>query len=235
MLGGRKADIKVGGDFGTVPADKYTVQIADVNFKTRFNKWKNEDAEGLNFQFVILDEKQDAEGESTRGRFLWHFMSQSLSSRSWLMKFAKAVYGRDLTKEELDPKSPKFFNPEDLVGKQVDVMVTEDPNKDGTATFNNVVSYSKTVKKLAPLDVQRSGQIVVESESEPVTTGVVETPNLNPELDKFLGGLEEDEEKSEVVVSEDAEDSEEEEESLEELEAKIKLAKAKAKKAKATK
>jgi hypothetical protein len=229
MLGGRKPNIKVGGDFGTVPSDKYTVQIADVNFKTRFNKWKNEDAEGLNFQFVILDEKEDAEGETTRNRYLWHFMSQSLSSRSWLMKLAKAVYGRDLTKDELDPKSPKFFNPEDLIGKQVDVLVTEDPSKDGTATFNNISSYSKTIKPLEPIALERSKQAVVEAESSPVT---VDLPNLNPELDKFLEDVSKDEEKSEEV-EEVAEESDEE--SLEELEAKIKLAKAKAKKAKETK
>ena len=228
MLGGRKADIKVGGDFGTVPGDKYTVQIADVNFKTRFNKWKNEEVEGLNFQFVILDDKPLEDGSSTRSRYLWHFMSQSLSTKSWLMKLAKTVYGRDLTKEELDPNSPKFFNPELLVGKQVDLMVTEDPNKDNTAVFNNIVSYSKTVKKMEPFEVANTGQTVVESETKPAVTDGVDIPELGSDFDKFLHSVETDK-------SDSTEEEEDQEESLEELEAKLKLAKAKAKEAKTKK
>ena len=71
MLGGKKPDIKVGGDYSTVPADKYTVQVVDVNFKTRFNSFKGVEVEGLNFQFAILDNKpsEDADG-TTRGHYL---------------------------------------------------------------------------------------------------------------------------------------------------------------------
>jgi len=240
---GRKADIRIGGDFSTVPADKYTVQIADVNFKTLFNKWKNQEEEMLNFQYVVLNEKPMPETEdgkdagTTRGRFIWHKVSQSLSTKSWLMKLAKAVYGRDLTKEELDPKSPKFFDPEKLIGKQVDIMVTEDPNKDNTAMFNNVVSYSKTVKPLEPLPLTKTGQTVIESETKPAVAEV-DVPNLNPGLDNFLDDLEKDKEETKTEDPEETEDQEEEaeeEESLEELEAKLKLAKAKAKEAKAKK
>jgi len=240
---GRKADIRIGGDFSTVPADKYTVQIADVNFKTLFNKWKNQEEEMLNFQYVVLNEKPMPETEdgkdagTTRGRFIWHKVSQSLSTKSWLMKLAKAVYGRDLTKEELDPKSPKFFDPEKLVGKQVDVMVTEDPNKDNTAMFNNVVSYSKTVKPLEPLTISRAGQTVMESATKPAVMEGATVPNLNPGLDNFLDDLDKDKEEPEVEEAEKTETAEieEEEESLEELEAKLKLAKARAKEAKSKK
>lgn len=229
---GRKADIKVGGDFGTVPADKYTVQIADVNFKTMFNKFKGEEEERLNFKYVILDDKpmhEDDDG-STRGRFLWHAVTQSLSTRSWLMKLAKAAYGRDLTKEELDRESPKFFDPEGLIGMQVDVMVTEDPNKDNTAVFNNVTAYSKTRTKLDPVDVERAEQTVVEDASQPAVP-VADTPNLNPELDNFLDGLEDagdKEEKAEETVKAP-------EKTVEELEAELKAAKAATKKAKEAK
>lgn len=226
---GRKADIRIGGDFSTVPADKYTVQVADVNFKTIFNKWKNTEEEVLNFQFIVLDDKQMPDESSTRGKYIWHKVSQSLSSKSWLMKLAKAAYGRDLTKEELDPRSPKFFNPEDLVGKQVDAMVTEVPNKDETALFNNVVSYTKTIRPLAPLTTSNTGQSVVESESLPAITDGVAVPNLSPTLDNFVSRVEET---PEDKVSGDSED-EASEDSLEELEAKLKLAKAKAKEAKA--
>lgn len=209
MLGGKKPDIKVGGDYSTVPADKYTVQVIDVNFKTRFNSFKGVEVEGLNFQFAILDQKpsEDADG-TTRGHFLWHFMSQSLSSRSWLFKLATAVYGRDLTPDELNPNSPKFFDPEALVGKQVDVMVTEDPGKDKTTLYNNIVNYSKTIKPLEPwvLDL-RVGQAVVESSTRPATVSTPPLENMtssvldNPALDSFI----EDMKTTEKDFEEDAE------------------------------
>lgn len=194
MLGGKKPDIKVGGDYTTVPSDKYTVQVADVNFKVRFNKFKQEDVEGLNFQFVILDDKpsEDPDG-TTRGHYLWHFMSQSLSSRSWLMKLAKAVYGRDLTPEELDPRNPKFFNPEDLVAKQVDVMVTETPNSDNTAIYNNIIGYSRTNKQLEPWATDlRAGQPVVESATQPAMPVAPSSVLDNPVLDSFLDDIKEE-------------------------------------------
>jgi len=214
---GKKPNIKVGGDFQTAPADKYTVQITDVNFKLVFNNFKNVEEEKLVFKFVILDDKTftDSEGKeiSTRGITFTDKFSQSLSPKSNLIKLAKAVYGRELTTEELDPHSAKFFDPEKIVGKQVTVMLTEDPNKDGTATFNNVASYLKVVKQLTPV-ANTAGQSVVESASTPVDENV-ELPDTSPELDKLLAGIQEDET--------------EEEESVEALEARLKSMKAKKK------
>lgn len=227
---GRKADIRVGGDFSTVPADKYTVQIADVNFKDSFNKFKGVNEEKLNFQYVILNDNPltDAEGKeagTTRGKYIWHLVSQSLSSRSWLMKLAKAVYGRDLTQAELNPDSPEFFNPESLIGKQVDVMVSEDPNKDNTAMFNNVAVYSKTVKPLEPYSVASTGQAVIQSESKPAITDSASVPDLNPELDKFI-----DEATSETGERDAEKEAKDLEKQLEEARKKVAEAKAKAEK-----
>ena len=60
MLEGKKLNIKIGGDFEPIPMDKYTVQIADVNLKSQFNKFKGVEEEMLNFQYVILDKKSNA-------------------------------------------------------------------------------------------------------------------------------------------------------------------------------
>lgn len=232
---GKKADIKVGMDFGTVPPDKYTVQIADVNFKTMFNKFKGVDEERLNFQFVILDDKkyEDDNGEtvSTRGKFLWHAISQSLSTRSHLMKLAKAVYGRELTKEELNPDSPKFFDPEKIVGMQVDVMVTEEPNKDNTAIFNNIKEYMKSRKELEPYEVSREGQVVVEAETRSALSDE-EDPLPNAPLDKFIKDIEEESEDDEEEEGAEEEESEEDEDEVEALKKQLAEAEAKAKKAK---
>lgn len=227
MLEGKKANIKIGGDFDPIPMDKYVVQVADVNLKKYFNKFKGEEVEMLNYQFVILDEKPMPESkETTRGRYLWHMMSQSLSSKSWLTKLAKAVYGRELTKEEMEK-----FDPEAIVGKQVCVMVEPKENADRTATYNNIVSYAKAAKLLEPLEVVANTIKLNEIATKPVEPEKpVEVPNLHPdEADPFVTLLEEEnaEARDKIVNKLTAEEEPEEEESEEELELKLKLAKAK--------
>ena len=223
MLGDKKVKIKVAGDYDPIPMDKYTVQIADVNFKVQRNPFKGVEEERLNFQFIILDDKpvSDEDGaESVRGRYLWHAVTPALSSKSWLLKLAKAVYGRDLTKEEMES-----FDPESLIGKQVDVVVEQNTGKDGITVYSNITSYGKNIKKLPEIEVARKEEEVIEKSTEPAKQAKV--PNLNSTLDDpFLDNLEgeEEEEKEEV------EDGDEE---LEKLEAELKAkraAKAKAKK-----
>lgn len=144
MLDGKKVDIRIGGDFDPVPMDKYTAQIVDVNLVSQFNKFKGAEVDMLNYQFAILDDKPMGEGsdETTKGRFLWKRCSLSISEKSWLGKLLKGVEGRDLTKDEMEG-----FDPESLVGKQVDVMVEAKEGSNGIV-YNNIVAFSKTLKKL---------------------------------------------------------------------------------------
>ena len=225
MLGEKKVKIKIAGDYDPIPMDKYTCQIADVNYKVQRNPFKGIEEERLNFQFIILDDKpvSDEEGaESVRGRYLWHAVTPALSSKSWLLKLAKAVYRRDLTKEEMES-----FDPESLIGKQVDVVVEQNTGKDGVTIYNNITSYGKNIKKLPAVEVAPKQEEVVEKSTEPAKAKV-KVPNLAPTLDDpFLDDLEEDEEEKEE------EETEDEEEDLEKLEAELKAKKlAKAKKAK---
>jgi len=168
MLDKNEIDIKMGGGFDPIPADKYTVQIADVSLKSQWNKFKNADQDYLNYQFIVLDDKPmpEDEGETTRGRYLWRRMSQSLNSKSILFKFVRAVYGRDLTPEEL-----KDFagNPDSIVGKQVDVMVKQNPGDDGATVYNNIIDFSKNVKELETVEFTPQPQDV-EVESKPVSS-----------------------------------------------------------------
>jgi len=231
MLGGKKVDVRLGGDFDPIPMDKYTVQIADVNLKSRFNKWKGEEEEILNYQFTVLDEKpMTEEGGTTRGRFLWHGMSPSLGAKSWLLKLAKAVYGRELTKVDMES-----FDPEAIVGKQVDVMVEQNPSKDGTAIFNNIVAYSKTLKQLKPdfewTDADRKSSKEVEKATEPAFEDPLKELGLSPDLDDPFGTAKPDPEDPDGFkkLSKDIEEGQKEleEDSEEELENKLKLMKAK--------
>ena len=180
MLEGKKIEIKVGGEYDPIPMDKYTVQIANVDAVTQFNKFKGVEQEVLNFQYVILDEKPMPEGkETTRGRYLWHRVTPVLSGKSWLMKLAKAVYGRDLTREEQEN-----FDPEDIVCKQVDVMVEQKPSADGSVVYNNIVAYSKTVKELEPdITDQREHKAEVTKESEPAEIPWLDLGEDSPDLD----------------------------------------------------
>ena len=236
MLGERKANIKIGGDFDPIPMDKYTVQIADVNYKTQRNNFKGIEEERLNFQFIVLDDKPvsgDEGAPSTRGRYLWHAVTPSLGQKSWLLKIAKAVYGRDLTKEEM-----LGFDPESIIGKQVDVVVEQNTGKDGVTVYNNIASYAKNTKPLPTVEAKRQEQETVERATEPAipraelrNTGVASIDD--PFLDELEGKEEKEpgkETKKEVATEE------EDEEDPEVLEAKLKIARAKkAAKAKAVK
>lgn len=169
MLNGAKLNIKAGGSFDPVPADKYTLQVLDVSLVTQFNKFKGEEQEVLNYQFGILDDKEMPKGSSqpsTRGKYLWKRCSQSLNTKSWLYKLALAV----------DGKAPDVatFDPESLVGKQVGAMVNEKESQDGGAVYNNILEFMKVSKKLPELEAKANSE-VVEKSSQPIE-------DIDPEL-----------------------------------------------------
>jgi len=229
----RKVKIKT-GSFDPVPADKYTVQILNVDLVTR--SFKGVESEKLNYQYVILDDKpmpEDSDRESTRGKYIWHAVSETFGERAWLTKLINATLGKSCSKDDL--KAAGLLTKDDefdancLVGKQVDVML--DQTEKDNVTYNNVVNYSKTLKPLKNFTEDSGGeQVEVESASKPAVAKQAEVPNLNPALDSFLDDL--DSEKEKEIEETEEEVVEEEDESLEELEAKLKLAKAKKAKAK---
>src|SRR3990167_2887070 len=238
MLGNAQVKFKSGSDYKIAPMDKYTVQIADVNAKMVFSKYSGVEEQTLNFEFVILDDRPLPEDEngvskgSTRGIKFRQLINPTWGKKSSLLELAKAVLGRDPTDDEKDENSSKCINVDNWIGKQVVAMVIEKPNSDNTAVFNKSTAFSKVAKPLPSLVSETFGQTVKETETKPVTVNA-KVPNLNPELDKFLGDLDSDEEPSSKDPEAKHEEAEEEEkESLEELEAKINLAKARAKAAK---
>lgn len=164
MLNGVKPTIKVGGNFSPIPMGVYTCLIVDVNLVRQMNKFRGEEQDMLNYQFAVLNEMDDGEGGSTRDRYLWKRCSCSINDKSWLGKLAKAVYGRDMTDEEKES-----FDPESLVGKQVDCMVEQKPGQDGGMVFNNIISFAKTKKELKPVEFKPKAT-VVEKSSSPATS-----------------------------------------------------------------
>lgn len=211
MLEGKKVKVSTGGNFDPLPMDRYTVQIIDVNLVTQLKYKSSEEEEVLNYKFVVLDDKpmpaKDGEdGETTRGRFLWRRCRLAINDRSHLGKMAKAVLGRDLTTEE-----KADFDPESLVGKQVDVMVEQSESKDGSTIYSNVAAFSKTVKKLPFMDQE---VVAPQAPIKKTTKSVIPTtaPAVEGEEtpDSFTAGLEaeaaKDPEKKEEVSEEDSEE-----------------------------
>lgn len=226
MLEGKKVNIKLGGDFEPVPMDKYTVQISDVTLVTQFNSFKGVEEEMLNYQFTILDDKPMPEGEeTTRGRLLWQRCSLSMGSKSKLGKLAKAALGKDMTKEEMEA-----FDPESLVGLQVDVMVNQNPSKDGTKVYNNIVEVSKNIKPLPVVEAQTvKGSQPVQKKTVPVVAPDATDP------DEFIGGLEKEAKvaKSKAAAPAEVAPADEVDEEAEAAEAELKAAELAAKAARA--
>jgi len=189
----QKIKIRVGGDFDPLPADKYTCQIADVTLVEQFNKFKAENQQMLNYKFVVLTDNElvkvpeefqneltkDKQKESTRGRFLWKRCSMSMHQKSWLYKLTKAVYGRELTKKEQEE-----FDPNALIGKQVDVMTEQSVGQDGITVYSNIVSFTANKKPLTPIVAEIPTGKSTESKS------AFQAPTLNEEnltLEEVLG------------------------------------------------
>ena len=212
---GQKPDVKVGGDFEPVPADKYTTLIVDTNMiqQQKYQSIEMEDI--MNYQFAILDDKpmpkKDGEKEekTTRNRYLWKRCRLVLNKNSWLGKLAKAAVGRDLTKEEMES-----FDVESIVGKQVDVMVEQKESKDGQRIFNNILSFAKPVKELEPVEFEAKEEGAVEKSTVPA-----EAPKTKSEVDEFIDEIDAKKETSKP------------DDDVEVLELELKLARAKEAKA----
>jgi len=217
MLEGKKVEIPL-TQFSPLPMDLYTCLILDVNLVDQKKYLSTETEEVLNYKMVVLNDKEmeeiQADGETkigtTRGKYLWKRCRLALGQQAWLRKMAEAVIGRTMTKEEL-----QTFDPESLVGHQVNVMV-EQTAKD-EKIYVNIVSFGKTVKQLEPIkdeEVKKTGQ-VVEKKTVPATA-----PDADSEADELISKV-------------SAEKEEVESEDVAELEKKLAAAKAKAVKAKA--
>jgi hypothetical protein len=100
--------------------------------------------------------------ETTRGRLLWARYTPSLGARSNLGKLVVAVFGRELTKDEMEA-----FDPESLIGHQVDAMVEQQPSKDGTQVFNNILSVSKNLKALKGIEKTAEKPAVIKQKTTP--------------------------------------------------------------------
>ena len=168
-----KVKMQVGKDFSSIPADKYTTQIVDVDLVTQKKYMSQEEEDVLNYKFVILDDKPiEGDEKGTRGRFVWKRVPLFIGGeKSWSNKLFRAVLGHELTKEEKEN-----MDPESVVGKQVDVFVEPKPAKDGGKVWDNITNFLKTTKQLEPVADVQPANVVVNNASKAVEMPADEDP-----------------------------------------------------------
>jgi len=175
MLNGYKPNIKVGNSFALIPEAMYTLQIVDVD--PEVSNYMGVDKNVLTYKFIILDEGKDDEGGEIRGRYMWKRCGESMGDKSWLNILATAVYGHVLTDEE-----KVSFDPEAIIGKQVQAFIEQKTKKDGSGVYNNILKFSKATKELEPVEYSPKDQMV-EKSSQPLSVDE-EVDKIEKELSK---------------------------------------------------
>lgn len=206
---GRKVTFSAGNDFTPLEMGVYQTQITDVNLKTQPKFHSTETEEVIEYEFSVLTDQKLSDGTSSKGRLLWHKCRTSLNPKSWLAKLAVAVMGREMTDDEKEN-----FDQDSLVGKQVNCMVTQNPSKDGTRIWNNILAFSKVTEPMAPVTDDKGVSV-----APPVATKSV-VPTVAPET------------ATEAEIEDASGEDVDAEIALLEAQAKVAAAKAKAAKAK---
>lgn len=168
MLQGKTVKISTGGKFVTLEEGIYTLEVVDVNLlEGVISTYAPEGRDLLEYKFVVLDDieipaKDGQPASNTRGRVLYSRMTPSLNEKSTMYKLVKGVMGRVPT-----PSEAANFNPESLVGKQVQAMIVQKPGADGRV-WNNIDSYVKATKTLPPFQGEMKDSQSLENSSTPL-------------------------------------------------------------------
>lgn len=149
--------------FEVLPEDTYQVEIEDIELKTDQPVYQSEEVEDrFSFKFRVVEE-----GEHN-GRYLWLDVRPIMSAggtgmnASWLYKIYSAVNQVKLTDEQAKSVGGDQVN--DMVGKQLRVIVKQKPKQNGELR-NKITDVLPLKTKLAPkVD---PGEIVIESEDLP--------------------------------------------------------------------
>lgn len=168
MLNGKTVKISVGGEFVILDEGVYTAEVTDVNLlENVITSYAPDGKDMLDFRFRVLDEKEmttpDGKKASTRGKELRHRMTPSLNEKATMSKLVKAVLGRVPTPQEV-----VSFNPESLIGKQVQVVVVQSPAKDGTI-WNNIDNYMKVSTPLTAWDGEKASATEINKSTQPLS------------------------------------------------------------------
>jgi hypothetical protein len=147
--------VSEGKTFEPLVDDKYQVEVykAEPFMGTEYQS--SIPQEQVKFTFVVLNDDKTVmdEGQevSVRGRRLWlqtttQFSPVGSKKPTNLTQLVAAVFGK-----ELEPAEVEVFDHNDLLGKQLLVMVGQKKRQDGTIG-NKILSFSKITKELPKFD-----------------------------------------------------------------------------------
>lgn len=162
-----KFSMGTGKNFEPLPEDKYQVEVlgAELFMGTKFRS--TEEEERLKVTFVVLDKDktfvEDGVNTPVYGRRLWARTSTMFSppgskKPTNITKLVAAVYGHEFETAEAD-----VFDEQDLIGKQLCVMVDAKAGPDGRV-WNNILSFSKATKELPKYDELEGKEMVKKSQ-----------------------------------------------------------------------
>lgn len=131
--------------FEPLPPDMYQAIISDVNMEERPDPFDNGAIkQRLSFNLIILDEGFEGKTLKVWTANKW-FINEKSGIKSALYALADAVLSGYGTKVDMD--FGMEFNPNDLIGKQVRITLTN-IDKDGK-TYNKIMGYMPIKKELA--------------------------------------------------------------------------------------
>lgn len=224
MIGQTK--LKTGGNYDPMPSGKYTLQVTDVNAIK--DSYKGQEQDKIKFTFAILNDDKfkgvDGKELTTRGRLLWNKFSTYITPKSYLFKFIQIF---DPAIVQMAVEQREVYNLDSLIGKQVVALVNREPNKDGTAIYNNITSFEVCDRPLEALEeeavVQVASQSTAPATSSPAVPAEAPAEVEEETADSFMSKLGEEE-----AIDAEAELKKKEAE-LEEARAKVAAAKEKSK------
>ena len=175
MLNGKVVKISVGGEFTLVDEGVYQAEIIDVNLlENVVTSFSPEGKDMLEYKFVIL-------GGQFSGVFMTAKMSPSMNEKSTLYKLTKAALGTVPTDKDL-----LSFNPELLLGEQVQLVVVQNKSKKpgDDRVFANISNYLKVSSKLPAFTGDKKLAVEVSS-----ATKAIEMPKTDAEINDVLKGI----------------------------------------------
>ncbi|MDD4026994.1 MAG: hypothetical protein PHO75_02280 [Candidatus Shapirobacteria bacterium] len=212
MLGENRPKLETGGNFEAFSSGLYTLQIADIN--TAMESYQNNaPEEKFKFTFFVLNDNKfkNAEGKevTTKGRKLWKSFSKYVSPKANLFQFIILL---DPNFANLSTEEKQNYNLDDLIGKQINALVSKDKSKTTDISYNNIKSFEKCETELEGIEDLPGKPVVTNKESVPVTAPEEPTSESSEDFVKNLEkqSSEFKSEKTEVTQPELKEETEQE-------------------------
>lgn len=193
-------------EFTPIKKGVYIAELLDVTgkneetYNSKMGKTKEKEYElQLSYQFTLLNGK-DEEGNSYRGRNIWHnfgrsvlFISYKTGEKNDLYKIVEAFLGRNLTQqEEAEGISPQLLN--SFIGKNIQISVDQTIKKD--KVYNKITDFNSHEFEISSLTEEEKEKARVKNkeeqspkteEKDPILDGMKEADFTQEDIDRVFG------------------------------------------------